>query len=296
MRILVTGIHGQVGFELLSSLAPLGEVLPADRALIDLTQPDQIRAQLRALQPELIVHPAAYTAVDRAEQEPALAMAINAQAVGVLAEEAERLGAALIHYSTDYVFDGALDRPYRETDPTGPLGVYGHSKLLGEQLLAERCSQYLVLRTSWVYGTRGANFLLTMLRLSQERERLRVVDDQVGAPTWCRYIAERTSALVTRHVVREAERTVVRCGSGIVHLSAAGSTSWAGFAREIFRLAGRHTPVDDIPTSAYPTPARRPANSRLDTQKLNDLLGVPGEDWHEGLRRCLQGEGHSRES
>lgn len=289
MKILVTGIRGQVGFELLRSLEPLGELVPADRLSLDLTRPDDIRSFVRAHAPDLIVNPAAYTAVDRAETESDLAHAINATAVGVLAEEAQRLGAAMIHYSTDYVFDGSGTAPWKEDAATGPLNVYGASKLAGEQRLAQRCSQHLILRTSWVYGMRGGNFLLTMLRLSQERPGLKVVADQVGAPTWCRFIADRTAALVAVHVVRQGGRTRLRCAPGAYHLSNGGETSWAGFAREIFRLARRNCTVEDIPATAYPTPARRPANSRLDCSKLEALLGVPMEPWQQSLERCLTG-------
>jgi len=290
MKILVTGIHGQVGFELLRSLEPLGELIPVDRAALDLTRADDIRALVRATRPELIVNPAAYTAVDRAEQERELAYAVNATAVGVLGEEAERLGAAMIHYSTDYVFDGSGSLPWREQAATGPLNVYGASKLEGERLLAGACSQHLILRTSWVYGLRGANFLLTMLRLSRERPNLRIVCDQIGAPTWSRFIADTTAALVALYAIRQEDRTRLRCASGPLHLANGGETSWAGFAREIFRLAGRSTVVEDIPASAYPTPAQRPANSRLDTARLEQLLGVPMEPWPQALARCLKGE------
>lgn len=289
MKILVTGIRGQVGFELLGSLEPLGELIPVDRSTLDLTQADAIRTLIRSTRPELIVHPAAYTAVDRAEQESALCHAINATAVGVIGEEAEQIGAAVIHYSTDYVFDGSGSAPWRESDPTGPRNVYGQSKLAGERLLADACSQHLILRTSWVYGLRGSNFLLTMLRLSQERQSLRIVADQIGAPTWSRFIAETTAALIARHVVRQDGRTRLRCPPGALHLCNGGATSWAGFAREIFRLAGRPTSIEEIPSSAYPTPAARPLNSRLDVSRIEELLGVPMEPWAVSLCRCLRG-------
>jgi dTDP-4-dehydrorhamnose reductase len=197
----------------------------------------------------------------------------------------------VIHYSTDYVFDGLHGEPYPEDHPTAPCNVYGASKLAGERLLAERCPQHLILRTSWVYSLRGSNFLLTMLRLSQERPELRIVADQIGAPTSSRYIAERTAALVARYVVQSEDRTRLRCAPGIVHLTAGGSTSWADFAREIFRIAERSTTVVDIPASAYATAATRPANSRLDCSKLAGWLGCPGESWQEGLSRCLKGDG-----
>ena len=290
MKILVTGIHGQVGFELLRSLDPLGEVIPADRAVMDLSQPDSIRAYIRACAPDLIVNPAAYTAVDRAEQEVDACMAINGIAPGIIGEEAKRLGAAVIHYSTDYVFDGSKASPYTEVDPTGPINVYGRSKLAGEQALAASGAEHVVLRTSWVYGMRGANFLLTMLRLSQDRPQLRIVADQIGAPTSCGFIADRTAALVARHIMRSKNNSTLRCEGGPLHLTASGYTSWADFARKIFELAGRATEVEDIPASAYPTAAARPANSRLDTSRLEGLLGAPMTPWEDCLKQCLRGQ------
>ncbi len=301
MRILLTGIHGQVGFELLSTLAPLGEIIPCDRAALNLSNPEAIRAVVRAERPDLIVNPAAYTAVDHAETDAQACEALNVTAVRVLGEEAERLGAVMIHYSTDYVFDGSGDRPWREEDPTGPLNVYGATKLAGERALAAACSQHLILRTSWVYGLRGSNFLLTMLRLGRERPHLRVVADQIGAPTWSRLIAERTAALVARQVICQPNGTAqastvvtglrarLKCAPGVVHLTAAGATSWAGFAKEIFKLADLPTAVEEIPASDYPTPARRPANSRLDLSRAEHLIGVPMEGWKESLARCLTG-------
>lgn len=289
MRILVTGVRGQVGFELLATLDPLGEVIPADHATLDLTRPDQIRSVVREVRPDLIVNPAAYTAVDRAESEPELCHAVNAIAPGVLAEEAEQLGAALLHYSTDYVFDGSGSAPWREDDAPAPLNTYGASKLAGEQAVLARCSQALVLRTSWVYGMRGSNFLLTMLRLAQQRDTLQVVADQIGAPTWSRQIAETTAALIALQVATGDGGSRLRCAPGILHLACAGTTSWAGFAREIFRLAGRTTEVLDIPASAYPTTAQRPANSRLDCSRLEGLLGLPMPTWQAALARCLTG-------
>ncbi len=288
MKILLTGVQGQLGFELRTALAPLGEVIAVDRTLLDLSQPESVGAQVRALRPDLIVNPAAYTAVDRAESEADLCHAVNHHAVAALAQAAEALGAAVIHYSTDYVFDGTLDRPYVETDATRPLNVYGASKRAGELALAAACSQHLTLRTSWVYGQRGSNFLRTMLRLSLERTHLRVVADQTGAPTWCRQLAEDTATLVARQVVRQDGRTRLACPAGIVHLTGAGSTSWAGFAREIFRLSGRTTEVEDIPASAYPTPAARPLNSRLQLDLAERLLGRPVQPWQTALSRCLQ--------
>jgi len=289
MRILVTGIHGQVGFELLRSLEPLGTLILADHQTMDLTSPAEIQAFIQKSRPNLIVHPAAYTAVDRAEQEPSVCHQVNAHAVEVMAIEAAKLNAVMILYSTDYVFDGSGVHPHPESDPTGPLNVYGASKLAGEKALALHCPQHLILRTSWVYSLRGSNFLLTMLRLSQTQSQLRIVADQIGAPTWSRFIAERTSDLVTRYVHVQNEKTTLSCEPGIIHLTPAGETSWAGFAREIFKLAQRNVQIEEIPASAYPTPAQRPSNSRLDIRKLEHLLGIPMPSWEESLSQCLKG-------
>jgi len=290
MKILVTGILGQVGFELLRSLEHLGTLILADRSALDLSQPDKIRSFLKEHQPNLIVHPAAYTAVDRAEQESELCHQVNAGSVAVMAEEAAQLGAAMILYSTDYVFDGSGDQPHLESDPTGPLNVYGASKLAGEQALALHCPQHLILRTSWVYSMRSSNFLLTMLKLSQDRSHLRIVADQIGAPTWSRFIADRTADLITRYVHLYHGKTTLSCDPGVIHLTSGGATSWAGFAKEIFRLAERNVEIEAIPTSAYPTPAQRPLNSRLSITKLEHLLGMPMPSWEESLSQCLKGE------
>jgi dTDP-4-dehydrorhamnose reductase len=290
MKILVTGIHGQVGFELLRSLEHLGTLILADRTVLDLSEPDKIRTFIRDHQPNLIVHPAAYTAVDRAEQEPELCHQINAVSVAAMAEEAAKLGAAMILYSTDYVFDGKGNQPHLELDTTGPLNVYGASKLAGEKALAMHCPQHLILRTSWVYSMRGSNFLLTMLKLSQERSQLRIVSDQIGAPTWSRFIAERTADLITRYVHLNEGKTSLSCNPGVIHLTSGGATSWAGFAKEIFRLAERQVEIEEIPSSAYPTPAQRPLNSRLNISKLEHLLGTPMPSWEESLNQCLKGE------
>ena len=223
-RILLTGKNGQVGWELQRTLAPLGEVVVLDRRQLDLSDPDQIRERVREISPDLIVNAAAYTAVDRAEAEPEPAMAVNGTAPGLLAEEAKRIGAAIIHYSTDYVFDGAKTTPYTEEDAPNPLNVYGRTKLAGEQAVQAAGVPHLILRTSWVYGMRGKNFLLTILRLAREREELKIVDDQIGAPTWSRTIAEATAQILT------SGAWPVSGASGIYHLTASGSTSWYGFA------------------------------------------------------------------
>lgn len=285
MKILITGAQGQVTLALQARLAGLGEVHALGSQQLDLADPAAIRAQVRALAPGLIINPAAYTAVDKAESEAPLAHAINAHAPGVLAEEAARLGVPLIHYSTDYVFDGAKAEPYVESDATGPLGVYGASKLAGEQAIAAVGGEHLILRTSWVYSLTGRNFLLTMQRLLQERETLSVVADQFGAPTWACTIADSTAALVERWQAGQAGAW------GTYHLTASGSTSWFGFAEAIaeqLKAAGqpcaRLVPID---TAQYPTPARRPANSRLDCSLLQRAWGVSQPDWHAALLSCL---------
>ena len=271
MRILLTGAIGQVGWELRKTLAPLGEVAAFGRAELDLRDADRLREAVRAANPDVIVNAAAYTAVDKAESERDAAFAVNAAAPGILAEEAKRNGALLVHYSTDYVFDGAKAAPYVEDDATNPLNVYGASKLAGERAVAASGCRHLILRTSWVYGPRGSNFMLTMLRLAKERPELRVVDDQLGAPT--------SSLAIARATVQ-----VLRPGAhGLYHLAAAGQTTWCGFARAILARAGSATPVTPIRTEDYPTPARRPRNSRLDCSRLRADFGVQMASWEEQL-------------
>ena len=287
MRILLTGANGQVGWELRRALAPLGEVIGLDRSRLDLSRPDTLRATVREIAPGVIVNAAAYTAVDRAESEPELARAINGIAPGVLAEEAQHLDAILVHYSTDYVFDGTKSDPYVESDPTNPLSVYGRTKLEGERAIGVSGCRHLMLRTSWVYGARGHNFLLTMLRLARERRGLRIVDDQIGAPTWSREIAQATATLLTR------PELAARGAEGLYHLTASGATSWYGFARAIFespdmaRLGVAPPALEAIPTSAYPTPARRPTNSRLDCSRIFSRAGMRLAAWDAALARCL---------
>lgn len=287
MKILVTGANGQVGWELRRALAPLGDVIAAHRGQLDVARPDALREGVRAMTPDVIVNAAAYTAVDRAESEPELARAINAIAPGVLAEEAARLDAVLVHYSTDYVFDGAKPAPYVESDPPSPLSVYGRTKLEGERAIGASGCRHLTLRTSWVYGARRQNFLLTMLRLAGERRSLRIVDDQIGAPTWCREIAQATASLLAR------PELAARGADGLYHLTAAGATSWFGFARAIFespemaRLRVTPPALEAIPASAYPVAARRPANSRLDCGRLV-RAGIRLAPWDAALGRCLR--------
>ncbi|HEY4637553.1 MAG TPA: dTDP-4-dehydrorhamnose reductase [Burkholderiales bacterium] len=271
MRILLTGRNGQVGWELQKALAPLGELTALGRAELDLRDAGRIREAVRASNADVIVNAAAYTAVDKAESEREAAFAVNAAAPGVLAEEAKRSGALLVHYSTDYVFDGEKPAPYVEEDEPNPINAYGASKLAGERAIAASGCRYLILRTSWVYGPRGANFYLTMLRLARERPELRVVDDQVGAPTSSLAIARATAQLL-------------RPGAhGLYHLSAAGRTSWCGFARAILARAGIATPVVAIRTEDYPAPAKRPRNSRLDCSRLRADFGVALAPWEEQL-------------
>ncbi len=285
MKILITGQHGQVSRELQQRLQGLGELIVLGRDQLDLAKPEQIRQQVRDHRPGLLLNAAAHTAVDLAESEPDAAFAINATAPGILAEEAKTLGIPLIHYSTDYVFDGGKPAPYTEADTPNPLGVYGQSKLAGEQAIAAVGGQYLILRTSWVYSSHGKNFLLTMQRLLQEKPQLRIVADQIGAPTWAGSIANSTRALIERWQAGEPGEW------GIYHLSAAGETSWFGFAEAIgehLREQGKAcAELEPIPSSAYPTPAKRPLNSRLDCSRLQQQWHVSLPHWQDALRECL---------
>ncbi|TKC91792.1 dTDP-4-dehydrorhamnose reductase [Trinickia terrae] len=287
--ILVTGTNGQVGFELVRALQGLGAVVAADRTRLDLSDLDQLRVLIREVRPALIVNPAAYTAVDKAESEPDLAMRINGEAPGVLAEEAKRLGAALVHYSTDYVFNGEKDGAYVEEDATEPQNMYGRSKLAGEQAITAVGVPHLIFRTSWVYGTRGKNFLLTMLRLGAERPELKVVADQFGAPTWSNTIATLTAHAVSQACSAEDSAQWWETHSGTYHLTASGSTSWHGFASAIFEFAKLENRPDVLPISAseYPSPAKRPTNSRLAGDKLERVFGLRAPGWKEALALCL---------
>ncbi|MEB2518991.1 dTDP-4-dehydrorhamnose reductase [Pseudomonas sp. YuFO20] len=292
MKLLLLGRNGQVGWELQRSLAPLGEVLALDSASQeycgDLTDLPGLAATVQRFAPDVIVNAAAYTAVDKAESESQLAHRVNADAPAVLAREALRLKALLVHYSTDYVFAGLGDTPWQEQDPVAPLSVYGASKLAGEQAIAASGCAHLILRTSWVYSARGNNFATTMLRLARERERLAVIDDQFGAPTGAELLAD-----VTAHAIRSllADPQL----SGIYHLAAAGETTWCRYARFVLEHAERAgmklkvgpAMVDAIGTEAYPTPARRPCNSRLDTQKLQKAFALSLPDWKVGVTRML---------
>ncbi|MDE2417807.1 MAG: dTDP-4-dehydrorhamnose reductase [Burkholderiales bacterium] len=300
MKILLLGRDGQVGWELQRSLAPLGEVVALGRDAAanphglcgDLTQLDALAATVRQVAPQVIVNAAAHTAVDKAQSEADLAHTINALAPGVLASEAQRLGAWLVHYSTDYVFDGSGDAPWRENDATGPLSVYGSTKREGELAVA-RCERHLIFRTSWVYAARGGNFARTMIRLAQTRELLQVINDQFGAPTGADLLAD-----VTAHAIRQALRADApgaRSIAGVYHLAAAGCTTWFDYANYVLAQVSRSSPaiqliakeVRPVPTNAFPTAAKRPHNSRLDTTKLQTIFGLHLPQWQDGVARML---------
>ena len=292
MKVLLFGAGGQVGWELQRSLAPLGELMSLDRHSAslcgDLGNLQGLIETVQKVRPDVIVNAAAHTAVDKAESEAALAHTLNALAPGVLAQEAARLGALLVHYSTDYVFDGSGTKPWREDDATGPLSVYGQTKLDGERLIQAACPNHLIFRTSWVYAARGGNFAKTMLRLGQERERLSVIDDQFGAPTGADLLAD-----VTAHAIRQVLQRPQ--DAGLYHLVAGGETTWNGYAKYVLAQASKASPainikaveVTAVATSAFPTPARRPHNSRLDTARLQATFGLILPDWQRGVARML---------
>jgi dTDP-4-dehydrorhamnose reductase len=277
VRILLVGRNGQVGHELEKSLCPLGEVVACDREKLDLLNADSIVDAMRSIKPNIVVNAAAYTAVDKAESEPEIAQAVNTLAPAILAEEARKASALLIHYSTDYVFDGTRKGPYVETDAVNPLSVYGRTKLDGELAVQATDCRHLILRTSWVYGPRGKNFMLTILRLAKEKDELRVVNDQIGGPTTAEMIADATTRIIASR----------RTPEGLFHMSGAGSTSWYGFAEAIVRGCSLRTRVVPIPTSGYPTPAKRPANSVLSNEKLKREFGISMEEWQTGLNASL---------
>jgi len=278
VKILLTGKNGQIGWELARVLAPIGEVIALERAALDLAVPDQIVSAVRSVRPDLIINAAAYTNVDRAEAEFEVAMQVNGVAPAILAEESRRLGALLIHYSTDYVFDGTKPTPYVETDRPNPINSYGRSKLEGERAIQASGCRHLILRTSWVYGMQGRNFLLTILRLAHELPELKVVDDQIGCPTWCRDLAIATARLIDAPTGTSAT---------LYHLASAGATSWCGFAREILSAREIGTPILAIRSNQYPTAARRPANSVLSGARILERTGIALPHWKASLYRCL---------
>ncbi|OUM02064.1 dTDP-4-dehydrorhamnose reductase [Variovorax sp. JS1663] len=293
MKLLLLGKGGQVGWELQRSLAPLGELVALDFDSTDFhadfSEPERLADTVLQVKPDVIVNAAAHTAVDKAESEPELARKLNATSPGVVAQAAQQLGALMVHYSTDYVFDGGGTTPWREGDPTGPLSVYGQTKLEGEQLVASNCTRHLIFRTSWVYAARGGNFAKTMLRLAKERDRLTVIDDQFGSPTGAELLAD-----VTAHAIRQTLRDPSK--TGLYHLVAAGETTWHGYARFVLaqaqaagvELKVQPDAIEPVPTSAFPTPARRPHNSRLDTGKLRAAFGLELPDWRLGVARMLK--------
>ena len=292
MKILLLGKNGQLGWELQRSLAPLGELIALDRHSQDycgdLTDLQGLAATVQLLRPDVIVNAAAHTAVDKAESEADLAHTLNALAPGMLAQEAQKLGACLVHYSTDYVFDGSGSRPWVESDLPAPLSVYGRTKLEGERLIAGNCPRYLILRTSWVYAARGGNFAKTMLRLAQERKRLTVIDDQFGAPTGADLLAD-----VTAHAIRQLMHRPQ--DAGLYHLAACGETTWNGYAKHVIAQAKMTQlaikiiaeEVARVPASSFPTPAQRPHNSRLDSTRLQRVFALKLPDWQQGVDRML---------
>jgi dTDP-4-dehydrorhamnose reductase len=293
MKILLLGKNGQVGWELQRSLAPLGEVVALDfdspgPLTADFSKPESLAATVRAVAPQVIVNAAAHTAVDKAESEPELARTINASAVGVIAREAAAIGAWLAHYSTDYVFDGSGSTPWIEDSPTGPLSVYGKTKLEGEEAIRASGVKHLIFRTSWVYAARGGNFAKTMLKLAKERDRLTVINDQFGAPTGADLLAD-----ITAHALRAAKQQPVL--SGTYHAVAAGETHWHDYARHVIEFARaqgqaikvRPEAIEPVPTSAFPTPAKRPGNSRMNTSKLQQTFGLTLPHWQAGIDRML---------
>ncbi|MES2715818.1 MAG: dTDP-4-dehydrorhamnose reductase [Pseudomonadota bacterium] len=294
MKIVLLGPNGQLGWELRRALAPLGTLIALPRQdaggapLGDLSQPEALAAHLRSLRPDVVVNAGAYTAVDKAEADEALARTVNATSPGAVAQVMAELGGWLLHYSTDYVFDGSGDQPRHEDAATGPQSVYGRTKLEGEALIREAGGRHLILRTSWVHAARGGNFARTMLRLAAERERLTVIDDQIGAPTGADLLAD-----ISAHALRRALQDA--SVSGLYHAVAAGETSWCGYARHVLAFAQQHgvalkagpEAVQAVPTSSYPTPARRPLNSRLDTSRLRQTFGLQLPDWRVGVERML---------
>jgi len=295
MRMLLTGKNGQVGFELQRALTPLGDVHAVDSSDCDLADPQALRALIRRIQPHFIINPAAYTAVDKAEEQSDLAMAVNGHAPGIMGEEAAKLGACVIHYSTDYVFDGSKPKPYVEDDAPAPLGAYGQSKLAGEIALQRATDRHIILRTSWVVGAHGNNFAKTVLRLAADRDRLSIVNDQHGAPTSAALLAD-----VTAYMIGQLQESSTKpFPFGLYHLCASGETTWFDYARfvldyaekadsaaaSMFKVKARD--VTAIASSQYPTLARRPSNSRLNTDKFRQTFGLPLPSWQEGLKPIL---------
>jgi len=293
MKLLLLGKGGQVGWELQRSLAPLGELVALDFDSTDFnadfSRPEQLAETVLKVRPDVIVNAAAHTAVDKAESEPDFARKLNATSPGVVAEAAQQIGALMVHYSTDYVFDGSGSKPWKEDDATGPLSVYGSTKLEGEQLVARHCAKHLIFRTSWVYAARGGNFAKTMLRIAKERDKLTVIDDQFGAPTGAELLAD-----ITAHAIRATLQDPSK--AGLYHAVAGGVTTWHGYARFVIEqakaagveLKAGPDAVEPVPTTAFPTPAKRPHNSRLDTSRLQSTFGLVLPEWQSGVARMLR--------
>lgn len=292
MKILLTGKNGQVGWELERTLSALGEVSPVDAEEMDLADADAIRRTVRNLRPDIIVNPAAYTAVDKAESDAALASAVNAVAPAILAEEAKLLGAVLVHYSTDYVFDGSKTSPYTESDIPKPQSVYGRTKLAGDEAIRASGCKHLILRTSWVYGVHGGNFVKTVLRLAKERDELRIVADQFGAPTWARDLALATTSALKLWQNKDWDEEL----GGLYHLTAGGRTTWHQYAEEIVRLAriydsalaAKSLGIKPIATHEYPVPAKRPVNSVLASDRIQANFGIKLPEWQDSLSECIR--------
>ena len=289
MKILLTGKTGQIGEELNNIVGDLGNLITVDKEQLDLSKPNSIEPVILDIKPDIIINPAAYTAVDKAEEEPDLAMTVNAIAPGLLAKAARKVGAGLIHYSTDYVFDGCSEIPYKEEDPPNPLNVYGKTKLAGENALAEAGVPFLIIRTGWVYSLHGKNFLRTIKKLAEEKDIIQVVDDQIGAPTWARSVALKTHQILKQCLNKKWLETKDPSLSGIFHLTCQGNTSWHGFAREVLNMSNtsKNIKLIAIPTSDYPTPAVRPPNSLLNNEKIQKVFGLDMPHWEDALKDCM---------
>jgi dTDP-4-dehydrorhamnose reductase len=288
MRILLTGATGQIGWELRRTLAPLGEIVAPGRSELDLSRPDSIGEIVHRLRPAIIVNAAAYTAVDRAESEPELAMTVNAEAPRALARAARDLGALMVHFSTDYVFDGRKPTPYTEDDEPASLNAYGRSKLAGDRAVQEECERHLIFRTSWIYGNRGNNFLRTIQKLAQEQKEIRVVDDQFGAPTWSREVAETVTAVLAKAMTAGGlNHAYLRERRGLYHLTASGSANWYEFAQQIVDRLQLQTRIVPVGLTTMCQTVSRPLNSRLDCAKGEEQFGIDMASWREGLGMCL---------
>ena len=289
MKILLTGKTGQIGEELNNIVGDLGNLITVDKEQLDLSKPNSIEPVILDIKPDIIINPAAYTAVDKAEEEPDLAMTVNAIAPGLLAKAAKKVGAGLIHYSTDYVFDGCSEIPYKEEDPTNPLNVYGKTKLAGEKAIAEVGVPFLIIRTSWVYSLHGKNFLKTIKKLAEEKDTIQVIDDQIGAPTWARSIALKTHQILKQCLNKKWLETKDSNLSGIFHMTSQGETSWHGFAREVLNMSNtsQNIKLIAIPTSDYPAPAVRPPNSLLNNEKIQKVFGIDMPHWEDALKDCM---------